>query len=49
MTERQSSKVNPTNPKAEDSFKGTLFSVGVVGAVIVIVWVAVFWIYMARV
>lgn len=31
------------------SLKGTLFSVGFVAAVIVVMWVAVFWIYMERI
>ncbi|GGB39553.1 cytochrome c oxidase subunit 2A [Virgibacillus dakarensis] len=30
------------------SLKGTLVSTGIVGAVIVIMWVAVFWLYMTR-
>ncbi|MBM7553674.1 cytochrome c oxidase subunit 2A [Thalassobacillus pellis] len=30
------------------SLKGTLFSVGVVGAVIIGMWAGVFWLYMAR-
>ncbi|MDL4839604.1 cytochrome c oxidase subunit 2A [Aquibacillus rhizosphaerae] len=33
----------------EKSLKGTLFSVGVLAAVIVVMWVTVFWIYMDRV
>nr|WP_099157783.1 cytochrome c oxidase subunit 2A [Virgibacillus ndiopensis] len=33
----------------EKSLKGTLISVGFVGAVIVIMWVAVFSLYMSRI
>lgn len=33
----------------EKSLKGTLVSVGFVGAVIVVMWVGVFWLYMSRV
>ncbi|MRH42549.1 cytochrome c oxidase subunit 2A [Aquibacillus halophilus] len=33
----------------EKSLKGTIVSVGFVAAVIVVMWVAVFWIYMERV
>jgi len=33
----------------ELSNKGTLVSVGLVAAVIVLMWVGVFWLYMARV
>ena len=35
--------------KEETSLKGTLFSVGVVGAVIVAMWVAVFDLFMSRI
>ncbi|MCT2536337.1 cytochrome c oxidase subunit 2A [Aquibacillus koreensis] len=33
----------------EASLSGTLFSVGMVAAVIVVMWAAVFWLYMERV
>ncbi|WP_226034802.1 cytochrome c oxidase subunit 2A [Aquibacillus saliphilus] len=37
------------NNDDEKSLRGTLVSVGFVAAVIVVMWVAVFWIYMERV
>ncbi|MFC7062533.1 cytochrome c oxidase subunit 2A [Halobacillus seohaensis] len=53
MAERQlSSKTQTVKQKKiedENSLRGTLISVGVVGAVIVIMWVSVFWLYMSRV
>ncbi|WP_106498066.1 cytochrome c oxidase subunit 2A [Lentibacillus sp. Marseille-P4043] len=47
----ETTKTNLSEKQTEDekSLRGTLISVGIVGAVIVIMWVAVFWIYMARV
>jgi hypothetical protein len=33
----------------ENSLKGTLLSVGFVAAVILIMWIGVFWLYMVRV
>nr|WP_188378102.1 cytochrome c oxidase subunit 2A [Halobacillus andaensis] len=53
MAERQLSRstqsVKSSNAEDENSLRGTLVSVGVVGAVIIIVWVSVFWLYMSRV
>ncbi|WP_240376973.1 cytochrome c oxidase subunit 2A [Bacillus piscicola] len=37
------------NNEDVNSMKGTMVSVGFVAAVIVVMWVAVFWLYMARV
>lgn len=36
------------NEKDEKSLKGTMVSVLFVGAVIVVMWVSVFWLYMSR-
>ncbi|WP_138414566.1 cytochrome c oxidase subunit 2A [Aquibacillus sediminis] len=41
--------MQPTQNKEEKSLKGTMFSVGVVAAVIVVMWVGVFWLYMDRI
>ncbi|WP_342748192.1 cytochrome c oxidase subunit 2A [Virgibacillus ndiopensis] len=45
-TNRSMKQVDESNEK---SLKGTLISVGFVGAVIVIMWVAVFSLYMSRI
>lgn len=44
-TKKSTPKENPE----EKSLKGTLVSVLFVGVVIVVMWVAVFWLYMDRV
>ncbi len=36
-------------PNEQQSYKGTLLSVGFVAAVILAMWIGVFWIYMIRV
>jgi hypothetical protein len=42
-------KKNQADKSSENSYKGTMVSVGFVAAVIVVMWVAVFWLYMERV
>ncbi|MBB6454058.1 hypothetical protein HNQ94_002509 [Salirhabdus euzebyi] len=45
----QTNKNEKIKHENEDTMKGTMFSVGMVAAVIVVMWVAVFWIFMVRV
>ncbi|WP_084414031.1 cytochrome c oxidase subunit 2A [Salibacterium aidingense] len=46
---RKTQPAEQADRKEEYSLKGTLISVGVVGAIILIMWAGVFWLYMSRV
>lgn len=49
MTVGQFSKEKKSKLEEENSLWGTLVSVGFVSAVIIVMWIGVFWLFMSRV